>query len=59
VVSGVTQMLEPTKLTEFRKNVAAQNNRAIFEIPEILATLIGKTGAMARPIPSPPATVVQ
>jgi Glycosyltransferase family 28 C-terminal domain/Monogalactosyldiacylglycerol (MGDG) synthase len=43
VVNGVKQMLEPAKLTEFRKNVAAQNNRAIFEIPEILATLLGET----------------
>ena len=42
VVSGVRQMLEPARLAEFRKNVAAQNNRAIFEIPEILATLLGE-----------------
>ena len=42
VVSGVKQMLEPAKLAEFRKNVAAQNNRAIFEIPEILANLLGE-----------------
>lgn len=27
-VSGVTQMLDPATLAEFRKNVAAQNNRA-------------------------------
>src|SRR5215831_16724426 len=40
VVSGAKQMLEPAKLKEFRKNVAAQNNRAIFEIPEILAGLL-------------------
>ena len=36
VVSGVKQMLEPEKLAEFKKNVAGQNNRAIFEIMEIL-----------------------
>ena len=42
VVSGVKQMLEPTRLAEFRKNVAAQSNRAIFEIPEIFATLLGE-----------------
>jgi len=40
VASGVKQMLEPARLTEFRRNVAAQNNRAIFEIPEILAKLL-------------------
>jgi len=43
VVSGVRQMLEPARLAEYRKNVAAQNNRAIFEILEILATLLGQS----------------
>ena len=42
VVSGVKQMLEPATLAQFRKNVATQNNRAIFEIPEILAKLLGE-----------------
>jgi 1,2-diacylglycerol 3-beta-galactosyltransferase len=45
VVAGVRQMLEPANLAEFRKNVAAQENRAIFEIPEILAKLLGETSA--------------
>ena len=36
VVRGVQEMLEPEKLAEFKKNVATQNNRAIFEIMEIL-----------------------
>ncbi|SRR5579871_46019 len=40
VVSGVQRMLEPVMLAEFKKNVAAQNNRAIFEIMEILAKLL-------------------
>lgn len=43
VVSGARQMLEPARLAEFRKNVALQNNRAIFEIPEIFAKLLGET----------------
>ena len=42
VVEGVKQMIEPSALTEFRKNVAAQNNRAVFEIPEILSKLLGQ-----------------
>jgi 1,2-diacylglycerol 3-beta-galactosyltransferase len=42
VVAGVKQMLEPGTLERFRKNVAAQDNRAIFEIPEILARLLGE-----------------
>jgi hypothetical protein len=42
VAVGVRQMLEPSTLAEFRKNVAALENRAIFEIPEILAKLLGE-----------------
>ncbi len=41
VADGVRQILEPAKLAEFQKNVAALDNRAIFEIPEILANLLG------------------
>jgi hypothetical protein len=42
VVTGVRKMLEPATLAEFRKNVARLDNRAIFEIPEILAKLLGE-----------------
>jgi len=42
VVTGAKQMLEPARLAEFRKNVSALNNRAIFEIPETLAGLLGE-----------------
>jgi 1,2-diacylglycerol 3-beta-galactosyltransferase len=42
VVDGVRRMLDPGALAEFRRNVAAQNNQAIFEIPEILAQLLGE-----------------
>jgi hypothetical protein len=40
VVSGVQRMLDPVTLAEFRKNVGALENRAIFEIPEILEKLL-------------------
>ena len=40
VVSGVQRMLDAVTLAQFRKNVAALENRAIFEIPEILAELL-------------------
>ena len=50
-------MLEPATLGEFGKNVAAQNNRAIFEIPEILAKLLGEPSSSATPDKTPvPAT---
>jgi hypothetical protein len=42
VAAGVRQMLEPATLAEFRKNVAGLDNRAIFEIPEILAKVLGE-----------------
>jgi len=43
IVAGVKQLLEPGMLAEFRTNVAALNNQAIFEIPEILSGLLGET----------------
>jgi UDP-N-acetylglucosamine:LPS N-acetylglucosamine transferase len=43
VAAGVRRMLEPATFAEFRKNVAAQDNRAVFEIPEILARLLGES----------------
>lgn len=48
VVDGVRQMLEPARLAEFRKNVAALDNRAIFEIPEMLAKLLGESKETAQ-----------
>jgi UDP-N-acetylglucosamine:LPS N-acetylglucosamine transferase len=59
VVPGVRQMLDPSTLAEFRKNVAAQDNRAIFEIPEILAKLLGDAQEQSRStMPATSATVV-
>jgi 1,2-diacylglycerol 3-beta-galactosyltransferase len=42
IVAGVKQMLEPATLAEFRANVARLENRAIFEVPEIFAKLMGE-----------------
>jgi len=47
VVGGVKQLLEPGTLAEFRRNVAALENRAVFEVPEILAKLLGEA---SRPV---------
>jgi 1,2-diacylglycerol 3-beta-galactosyltransferase len=44
IVSGVKELLEPATLAEFRRNVGALNNRAVFEIPEIFAKLLGENG---------------
>jgi spore coat polysaccharide biosynthesis predicted glycosyltransferase SpsG len=40
VLTGVQQMLEPATLAEFKKNAGAQNNRAIFEIMDIMERLL-------------------
>jgi 1,2-diacylglycerol 3-beta-galactosyltransferase len=54
--AGVQQMLAPTTLAEFRNNIAALENRAIFEIPEILAKLLGEASAAdAEQTPRPSA----
>jgi 1,2-diacylglycerol 3-beta-galactosyltransferase len=45
VVEGVRQILEPAMLAAFRKNVSAQENRAVFEIPEVLAKLLGESNS--------------
>jgi len=45
VVDGVKRMLEPATLAAFRKNVVAQQNRAVFEIPEILAKLLEESNS--------------
>ncbi len=42
IVTGVNQLLEPGTLAEFRANATALKNRAIFEIPEIFAELLGE-----------------
>ena len=53
VAEGVRRMLDPAALAAFRRNVAAQENRAIFEIPEILAKLLGEPPQNARPKAEP------
>ena len=49
VVSGVQRMLDPATLAEFRKNVAALENRAIFEISEILEKLLRESANGQQP----------
>ena len=44
IVNGVREQLEPATLAEFQGNVGALNNRAVFEIPEIFAKLLGEDG---------------
>jgi hypothetical protein len=46
VVTGVQRMLDPDTLAEFRRNVEALENRAIFEIPEILDKLLRESAGV-------------
>jgi hypothetical protein len=57
VVEGVRQISDPATLAEFRKNVAALNNRAIFEIPEMLAGLLAQYDKASATQTSAPAPV--
>ncbi len=50
VAEGVKRMLEPATLAAFRKNVATQQNHAVFEIPEILAKLLGEPNSITARI---------
>ncbi len=49
VVGGVQRILDPAALAEFRKNVDALENRAIFEIPEILEKLLRESASAQTP----------
>jgi hypothetical protein len=42
IVPAVKQLLDPATLADLRRNVAALENRAVFEVPEIFAKLLGE-----------------
>jgi hypothetical protein len=44
IVAGIAQMLDPLRLAHFRSCVSALNNRAVFEIPDLLEALIAAAG---------------
>jgi hypothetical protein len=46
---GVKQMLDPAIYAQFRRNVEGINNRAIFEIPEIVNSLLP---TQTQPVPA-------
>ncbi|HEY2459735.1 MAG TPA: glycosyltransferase [Candidatus Acidoferrum sp.] len=60
VVAGVKQLLDPVSFAEFQKNVAALDNQAIFEIPEILSrfldtsapTRLTSEGSLSQAVPA-------
>jgi 1,2-diacylglycerol 3-beta-galactosyltransferase len=50
---GVERLLEPAAFAEFRKNAAAYNNRALFEIPEFLEQILERHNTDSRDPGSP------
>jgi len=62
IASGIEELLAPETFTEFRRNAGKYSNRALFEVPEILQTILEKKRAdsvlpTSAPVPesiSPP-----
>jgi len=52
IVPAVRAFLEHGKLEEMKRNVAAQHNRAVFEIPQFLATVLGESAPAASENPA-------
>ena len=49
--AGLRELLEPANFARFQANAAAITNRAVFEIPEILARLLGEASHVPAPQP--------
>ena len=49
IVAGIAQMLDPLRLAHFRSCVGALNNRAVFEIPDLLEALIAAAPGESAP----------
>jgi hypothetical protein len=45
IVSGINQMLDPQRLAHFRSRAGELDNRAVFEIPDMLEALIASRRA--------------
>jgi len=48
IVPAVARLITPTILARYRANAAAMNNRAVFEIPNILQTIFERSNQSAR-----------
>lgn len=53
IVEAVGRMIDPVQIAAFRQRVSAHNNRAVFEIPDILEHILEVgSPALAAPVPS-------
>jgi hypothetical protein len=58
VVSAVSSLLEPDKLEAMKRNVSSLHNRAVFEIPELLGSLLAEREPNHPDLPSRVTTAV-
>lgn len=54
IEAAVAQMIVPGELARYRANTAALQNRAVFEIPEMLAAILGQSQVDMLPLTSNP-----
>jgi hypothetical protein len=52
IVGAVQAFLQPGKLSEMKRNVSALNNRAVFEIPEFLSSLLSEKEERVEALPA-------
>lgn len=58
IEKAVFQLIEPNTLARYRANAAALNNRAVFEIPDMLDAILARSGqSEAQPMPNPASSV--
>jgi 1,2-diacylglycerol 3-beta-galactosyltransferase len=43
IAAAVEELLEPATYARMRANAAAQSNRAVFEIPDMLESILSRT----------------
>jgi UDP-N-acetylglucosamine:LPS N-acetylglucosamine transferase len=49
IAEAVNQLLEPAAYERYRANAAAQDNRAVFEIPDILHRILEQSAGVSKP----------
>ncbi len=52
IASGIEQLLTPIAFAEFRRNAGKYSNRALFEVPGVLATILEKKKAGLSSLPT-------
>ncbi len=53
---AIAELLDPTRFAQLRAGAAALRNSAVFEIPDLLARILGEAGAQRHRVSLPPFT---